>query len=395
MSKNQLISLHIQNFRSLADVKLNIANLLVLFGPNGAGKSTCLDALCLARDCAVFGVDKALSSRNQGTGAIWEGAKEDDAIVIAIETHHALYKIALGYSNNQINPLLGESLYSKSSERFLIKRQIGHVDVGFVDNPPATLKEPKQLSLSQYANQMPLLAEINQLLHQVHYYPARSAQFHRLRQPHSQTHSGTTQLNENGDNLWYVLHQLYEKRFVDKRYDTILTFMQESFPTFRGLTFEPIQPGIVSAHLIEKGRHQPLDIFGIADSYLQMLLHLTALFSEQDDKALILLDEPEMSLHPWALSVLADAIETATQKWHKQILIATQSPVLISQFGLESIFTAEQNKTGQTVITQVSEIEEIQDLLDDYAAGSLYMAESIAPQSKRLEIPAVYETEGM
>ena len=101
------------------------------------------------------------------------------------------------------------------------------------------------------------------------------------------------------------------------------------------------------------------------------------------DNSLILLDEPDLSLHPWALSVLAKAIETATKEFHKQVVIATHSPVLLSQFEPEYLLAVELDDSGQTVMKRVSEIEDVQDLLEDYATGSLYMAEMIAPQSER------------
>ncbi|NEP44305.1 MAG: AAA family ATPase, partial [Okeania sp. SIO2H7] len=100
--------------------------------------------------------------------------------------------------------------------------------------------------------------------------------------------------------------------------------------------------------------------------------------------SLILLDEPEISLHPWALAVFAKAVKLAAKSWNKQIFIATHSPVLISQFEPENILAAELDEERQTVMKRVSEMEDIQDLLEDYATGSLYMAEAIAPQSKSM-----------
>ena len=113
-----------------------------------------------------------------------------------------------------------------------------------------------------------------------------------------------------------------------------------------------------------------------------MLIHLTALFSEGKGRdSLIVFDEPETSLHPYAISVFAEAVKLATKEWNKQVFIATHSPVLISQFAPEDLLAAELDESGQTVLTRVSEMKDIQDLLEDYATGSLYMAEAIAPQS--------------
>jgi len=113
-----------------------------------------------------------------------------------------------------------------------------------------------------------------------------------------------------------------------------------------------------------------------------MLILLTALFSEGKDRpSLILFDEPEISLHPYALSIFAEAVKMAVEECGKQIFIATHSPVLISQFAPRNILAAEIGGFGQTIIRRVSEIERVQDLLEKYATGSLYMAEMIAPQS--------------
>jgi predicted ATPase len=318
MKKNQLISLHIKNFRSLADVKIKTESLTVLFGPNGAGKSTFLEALWLVRDCAILGVDVALSQRYYGMGARWDGAKEEEPISIYIETENILCEVSFKYAGERIIKSIN-----------------------------------------------PINIEIDNLLHGVHYYHARSAQFSQLRQPGTIANFGT-QLNENSDNLWAVLYHLYDKQLIDKRYHTIMKFMQESFPSFREIVFEQSEATAVSASIIEKKRNKPIPICNVADGQLQMLMQLTALFSEQsEDNTLILLDEPEISLHPWALSVLADAVETATQKWNKQVLIATQSPVLISQFQPKNIFTAEIDDIGQTVMTPINEFED-KELLADY-----------------------------
>jgi len=137
----------------------------------------------------------------------------------------------------------------------------------------------------------------------------------------------------------------------------------------------------VYASFDETGRSRPILASGISDGHLQLLLILVALFSEgRAREALILLDEPEASLHPWALVVLAKAIRAAGAEWNKQVLVATHSPVLISQFDPEEIIAAE-TEDGRTRLRRVSEMDGIQDLLDEYASGSLYMSETIGAQS--------------
>ena len=71
----------------------------------------------------------------------------------------------------------------------------------------------------------------------------------------------------------------------------------------------------------------------------------------------------------------------AASDWNKQVLIATHSPVLISQFEPDEILATEVD-AGRTRIRRLSEIAEVQDLLEEYATGSLYMSQMIGHQTQ-------------
>lgn len=386
---NQLTHLQIKNFRSLADVKIQINPLNIIFGPNGAGKTTLLDTIWFVRDCAIRGVDLASSERDHGIGLLWDGADEGENISIKIVTPSGEYEISLGYSSGRIEPFAGEKLFSEHDNK-LIVRIIGSdkAQVYLTDQQELefiTLREPEKLALSRYVafeNSEPAASNIDNLLRVVRNYNSRSASLFKIKRFGSESDSGD-RLQDRCENLWSVLRNLHDKRVIDERYDTIISFMQESFPAFDNLFFEQTGRYTVYGNFLEKGRRKPIRSSGVSDGHLQMLINLTALFSEgQNRYSLILFDEPEISLHPWALAVFAKAVKLATEKWNKQVFIATHSPVLISQFEPENILTAELDKEGKTVLKRISEIEGIQDLLEDYATGSLYMAEMIAPQSK-------------
>lgn len=386
---NQLTDLQIKNFRSLADVNIQINPLNIIFGPNGAGKTTLLDTIWFVRDCAIRGVDLASSERDRGIGLLWDGADEGENISIKIVTPSGEYEVSFGYSSGRIEPFAGEKLVSDRDNKLIVriigsdKAQVSRTDLQKLEF--ITLREPEKLALSRYVafeNSEPAASNIDNLLRVVRNYNSRSASLFKIKRFGSESDSGE-RLQDRCENLWSVLRNLHDKRIIDERYDTIISFMQESFPAFDNLFFEQTGRYTVYGNFLEKGRRQPIRSSGVSDGHLQMLINLTALFSEgQNRYSLILFDEPEISLHPWALAVFAKAVKLATEKWNKQVFIATHSPVLISQFEPENILTAELDKEGKTVLKRISEIEGIQDLLEEYAAGALYMAEMIAPQSK-------------
>ena len=388
---NRLIRLEIHNFRSLANVAIETDALNVLFGPNGAGKSTFLDTIWFVRDCAIRGVDMASSYRSHGIGALWDWADEGANISIKLETELAEYELLFGYSSGRIEPFVGEILYSKTHDVRLIDRKIGSDRANFYhtklkQHMPFTLREPEKLAFNRYPDfeemSPPAASELDRLLRFVHFYHSREADLYGLKKRGSEL-SYHTWVWERCQNLWSVLRNLHDRQSVDDRYDTIVDFMRESFPTFKDLLIEQTGPNTVYGNFIEVGRRQNIQASGVSDGHLQMLIHLTVLFSEGKDRdSLILFDEPETSLHPHALHVLAKAIKLATEEWNKQVFIATHSPVLISQFDPQNILAAEIGESGQTIMKRVSEMDEIKDLLEEYATGSLYMAEEIAAQSK-------------
>lgn len=387
---NQITRLAIQNFRSLAHTNVETGTLNVLFGPNGAGKSTFLDTIWFLRDCAIRGVDVASSERSHGIGALWDGAEEGSNISIKIETDLIEYEVAFGYSSGRIEPFVGENLRSKTTNVSLIDRKIGSDKANLYhykmrEHVPITLREPEKLALSRYLafeDTSLEASELDRLLKFVHFYHSRTADLYRLKKFGSEA-SYQIWLWERCQNLWSVLRNLHDRRGIDNRFETIIEFMRKSFPTFKDILIEQTGPTTVYGNFIERGLRKPIQASGVSDGHLQMLIHLTALFSEgQNRESLILFDEPEISLHPHALAVFAEAVKLAASSWNKQVFIATHSPVVISQFDPKDILAAEVTGAGQTIMRRVSEIEEIRDLLDQYATGSLYMAEMVAAQSK-------------
>ena len=388
---NQLTRLQVKNFRSLADVSIDIRPINVLFGPNGSGKSTLLEAMRLIKDCVSRDVEEAARTRNNGFGMLRQGVNEWEDISIVLDTVFAEYALRLGFSLGQIQPYAGEVLYSKRKKVRLINRKTGSDEANFYHHEENSIVKtrltfPEKLALIQYMQGTePTLSNVfslRNLLNSVHYHHSRYIDLSGLKHRGSELGSDIT-LREDCGNLWSVLRNIHDISAIDSRYATIISFMQKSFPNFKDLVFEQTGPNAVYASFVERGRQDPIPALGVSDGQLQMLIHLTALFSGGTDRdSLIVFDEPETSLHPYAISVFAEAVQHATKEWNEQVFIATHSPVLIGQFEPEDILATGLDESGQTVLTRVSEMDDIQDLLDSYDTGSLYMAEAIAPQSK-------------
>lgn len=377
----------VRNYRALADVDIELGSVNVVFGPNGAGKSTLLDTVCFFHDCAIRGVEVASSDRDHGIGMLWDGAEEDAHILVELAGDGVKYALSFALSAGRIDPYPGERLVSTERETTLIDRSPGsdtarlfHRAVG--QALPVPLREPDRISLGLFLDFNPGEPEaghLDHLLHFVRLYHSRSFRLRALKKTGSES-SHQTRLWDLGDNAWAVLRNVQDRRNVDRRYNTIMGYMAEAFPAFQDIVLEQTGPSSVYASFLEKGRSEAIFASGASDGVVQLLLLLIALFSEGEREAVVLFDEPEISLHPWAIAVLARAIKAAACQWGKQVFVATHSPVLISQFEPADILVANV-EGGCARFQRLSEMAEIADLLDEYAAGALYMSETIAPQS--------------
>ena len=84
--------------------------------------------------------------------------------------------------------------------------------------------------------------------------------------------------------------------------------------------------------------------------------------------SVILLDEPELGLHPAGISLIGGMIRSLSTQ--KQIIIATQSPRLVDTFGLDQTFVLELRK-GRTEVHKYAP-DDYLNWLDDYATGELW-----------------------
>ena len=84
--------------------------------------------------------------------------------------------------------------------------------------------------------------------------------------------------------------------------------------------------------------------------------------------SLILLDEPELGLHPYAITLLASLLKQASVD--SQIIVATQSSVLLDHFEPEDVLVAD--RVGGATTLRRLEGEKFSGWLEDYSLGQLW-----------------------
>lgn len=246
----RISSIHVHNYRALADVHLDLGAIGVLFGPNGSGKSTLLDTLWFVRDCAIRGVEVASSQRSHGIGVLFDGTREDDQRISSeLQTDTVSYALQFDLTSGRIDPSPGERLTSLSRNEVRIDRDVGSQNAWLYNShvqqsASYQLRDPEKLTLSLYLGFNPADEEagsLDRLLHFVRLYHSRSFFLHRLK-THGSESSPDVRLWEHGDNAWSVLRNLHDRKNRDDRFETIMRFMREAFPSLEDIVLEQTGP---------------------------------------------------------------------------------------------------------------------------------------------------------
>jgi predicted ATPase len=124
-------------------------------------------------------------------------------------------------------------------------------------------------------------------------------------------------------------------------------------PFFDDFILKPNQNEKVRLRWKQKGADYPLKPQHLSDGTLRFICLTTALL-QPEPPSLIIIDEPELGLHPYAIEILAELIEATSKK--TQLIVSTQSPSLVDYFEPEDIIIVNRNK-GASVFKRLNQSE--------------------------------------
>jgi len=176
-------------------------------------------------------------------------------------------------------------------------------------------------------------------------------------------------LRVDGSNLPAFLYLLKQKH--KDSYDLIRRTIQGVAPFFDDFSLAPLNltPEIIKLEWKHKHSDQYFDASSLSDGTIRFIA-LTALFLQPGAflPSTIIVDEPELGLHPLAIETLASMIRYASTK--VQVIVSTQSSLLIDHFEPEDILVANRID-GSTQINRLKS-EDLKDWLTEYSLGQLW-----------------------
>lgn len=176
-------------------------------------------------------------------------------------------------------------------------------------------------------------------------------------------------LRHDGSNLAAFLYYLRE--IHGESYDMVRRTVQLVAPFFGDFFLEPLalNEDTIRLEWQHRGSDAYFDASALSDGSLRFIALATLLLQPRELlPSVILLDEPELGMHPAAITILASLIKQVSVE--TQIVVATQSPLLLDHFEPEDVLVADRVE-GTTQLERKNK-EDLKNWLEDYSLGQLW-----------------------
>lgn len=328
-----LKTIAVENYRSLKDISIELDQLNIITGPNGSGKSNIYRAIRLINDIVRDGALSSLALEGGLQNALHAGSRGNERVAMRLGVHTDELRYAIDLGLPQLGPfprdpeVKSETVWHGQAPRpsaMLAERknQMVQLMTGTgerVVSPWTPRAEESMLATLTDPEQSPELYSLRETARSWHFYDSLRVDAHApARRPAPATFTPT--LAADGSNLAAALATVL--RVGDAR--AVEDAVSQAFDGAR-VTVEEDERGI--AHVaFDSGLRRALDASEISDGTLRFLMLATILHSPRPPKLLVL-NEPESSLHVSLIPALARMIRTAAE--HSQVVIVSHSQPLV------------------------------------------------------------------
>ena len=365
--QQRIENIHIKGFRSLADVQISeLPAVTVMIGANGSGKSNfirffeMLSWMLKSRKLGEF-VAKHGGADDQLFGGSKQTSRLEASVSISTKSGHNDYKFDLSHAHPD-RFIFTDEAFRFSQEGLVTDAKWQHLDSGHSE---ARIVEAAQSGMHYNVSQK-TASVIVHLLRDCGTYQFHDTSHDSYFKKRCDVEDNNS-LRSHGGNLAAVLYRL--EREDIKRFDIICRHIGRILPVFDRFSIEESY-GKVLLRWKAKGTDKTFGAHLTSDGSLRSFALVTLLnLPSEMLPNVILLDEPELGLHPAAIGLLAGMIKRLGHD--KQVIVATQSPLLVDEFGLGEIIVVDL-EDGRTSLRKLNSKEYEVWLDQDYTSGQLW-----------------------
>lgn len=352
----KLHKLKVQGFKSIRDQEFEFGPLNVFIGGNGAGKSNLVGVFYFLHRVAGQQLQNYTGEAGGANTILHFGRKKTQRLRLMAEfregTDANIYDFTLAPTDEDRFIFEREAPYYWDTARFDsgVAKDVwsGHAEARIKDH---------QSRISRYVRS--------------HLDSYRIYHFHdtSVSAPPKQTCDVDDNrfLRADAANLAAFLYLLQQKQPV--AYQNVEDTIQQVAPFFGRFKLAPsaLNPGKIRLEWEEEGSDTYFGAAALSDGTLRFIC-LATLLLQPTLPSLILIDEPELGLHPAAIQVLAGLLRSAST--HTQLIVATQSVTLINQLYPEQVWVVDREGGASTF--KHLKGNDMSSWMDDYGLGELW-----------------------
>ncbi len=356
VEKRPIDKLRIKGFKTLQDVELELGRLNVLIGPNGAGKSNLVSYFDMLRRMVEEDLQIWVTQQGGSDRILTFGSKTTPKLESKIHFGLNAYQFSLVPAPEDKLAFGDEVLSMPTRPQSAIGLGRGHLETNLKLHTRPVWELPGQadycyVSISSWRV--------------YHFHDTGPTAL--VKKQHDLLDNQF--LHADAANLAAYLYRMQHEYL--HIYQEIIDTVRQALPFFRDFVLKPVVKDDGVYEILLKWRHQNVYEEFLADQLsdgsLRFICLVTALL-QPDPPSTIIIDEPELGLHPYAIHLLGALLRLASQR--TQVIVATQSPQLLDEFSVDDLIVVEL-ENGVSVFKRLKE-SDFDVWLQDFSVGELW-----------------------
>lgn len=357
-----LSRLTLEGFKSIRQMDLTLGPLNVLIGANGAGKSNLLSFFRMLNALAEGGLQRFVGGQGGGNALLYYGRKRTRELTAKV------YFDIKGGKNTYAMTLVGVA----PDDLMFSDEEVTH--------EPTNGAPPKRRVLGGGHRESRLdeaITEGNKTAQTVKWNLDRWRFFHFHDTSAEASVKQKCSIDDNrflradAANLAAFLHML--KHAHAAQYERIRATVRMAAPFFEDFVLEPdaLNPRFIQLQWRERGGEAPFFAHQLSDGTLRFIALTTVLLQPElpTRPYTIIVDEPELGLHPYAITLLASMMRSASTS--TQLIVSTQSVNLIDELAEPEDVIVVERKEQESVVRRLDS-KALEAWLDQYSLGELW-----------------------
>jgi predicted ATPase len=350
MNPNQLSRIVLRGFKSIRECDLELRELNVLIGPNGAGKSNFIGFFRLIQQMLEGNLQRYVSKQGGPDALLHFGRKKTEQIHAELYFGNNGYKFTLEPTQDNRMMFAEENFWWNMKGDWTISS--GHFE---------TEVESQKRFTRIYDYTVPPMKSWRLY----HFHDTSDSAL--VKQRHGI--NDNLYLRPDARNLAAFLYFLQDQH--PSHYKRIVKTIRLVAPFFGDFLLRP-QPDSkdqIELEWTEKGEDVPFKAHLLSDGTLRFICLTTVLMQPEElQPETILIDEPELGLHPFAINLLASLLRSTSK--NKQVIVSTQSTDLLNEFSSEDVVVADRTE-GYTHLHRLDP-KALDVWLNEYSLGELW-----------------------